>query len=128
MSKRNKIAKPTRESEALREFRKANGLSIRKLAAMLDLSPTRVNQMELGRDDLSDEYLKNYLIALNLTSLDWNKYLDNREIKTWDLRGICIQLIETISNETLDEVYEYLISFQPRANVSTSNESKGVSQ
>ena len=65
MSKRNKIVETSPEWEALRALRQKDGLSLRKLADLMEISFTRVQQMESGRDDIPKKYIVKFLEALD---------------------------------------------------------------
>lgn len=110
MSKRNKISRPTRESEALRTFRKENELSIRKMAERLNLSPTRVHQMESGLDEVNDGYIIQFLEALFISSVEWEQATHSRKNKTKNLRKSCMKIMTSIEDQYILEVYEYLLN------------------
>jgi len=71
MGKRTKIINVTRESKALKQMRMMKGLSVRKVADLLNVSHTLVSHLELGRANISEAYLDNFLGALDLTWDDW---------------------------------------------------------
>jgi len=49
MGKRTKIINVTKESKALKQIRMMKGLSVRKVADLLNVSHTLVSHLELGR-------------------------------------------------------------------------------
>ena len=57
----------TKEAELLKKLRIDADLSLRKLADMMNLSFTRVHQMESGREDISDEYIDLFLMHLKIS-------------------------------------------------------------
>ena len=76
MSKRNLEIIETTESPALRRLRIEHGISIRKLAERMELSPTRVTQMEVGRKDIKDLYVNKFLADIVLTMKEWQGCLE----------------------------------------------------
>ena len=110
MIKRNEIIEVSVESKGLQELRELKGLSIRKLAVLVNLSPTRVHQMEQGRGNITEDYLRIFLGAVGMTLSEWEEFLNNGEIKVLDLRDSCIELIINMESADLDKAYEYLLS------------------
>lgn len=87
MSKRNKIIKVSTESAALKELRENEGLSLRKLAELMDLSFMRVHQ----------------------TWEDWNK--KTASINPHDaLRIKCHEALDSIEPSKLQLIYGLLTS------------------
>lgn len=72
MGKRTKIIIETRQSKTLKQMRKMSGLSVRKVADLLNVSHTLVSHLELGRANISEAYIDQFLKALNLSWEDWN--------------------------------------------------------
>jgi len=71
MGRRTKIISITKESEALKKLRILSGLSVRKLADELNVSHTLVSHLELGRANVNESYVENFLKALKFTYEDW---------------------------------------------------------
>lgn len=71
MGRRTKIIKVTKESNALKQLRTMKGLSVRKVADLLDVSHTLVSHLELGRANISEAYLEKFLKELDLNWEDW---------------------------------------------------------
>jgi transcriptional regulator with XRE-family HTH domain len=72
MGIRTKMIRVTKESKALKNLRMMSGHSVWKLADRLDVSHTLVSHLELGRANISEEYLGNFLKALDLSREDWS--------------------------------------------------------
>ena len=113
MSERNKTILPSKNSKALRDLRISSGVSIRKLAERLDLSPTRVNQMELGRDNIHDEYIEKFLAALDISRLEWDTVVSSEKIPFLELQKSCIALIRNLNQYQLESVQKYLQKMSP---------------
>lgn len=107
MSKRNKIVETSPESEALKALRQKNGLSLRKLAELLEISFTRVHQMESGRDNIPKEYITKFLKALDLSWQDWIYRVEKKD-KSYGLRDRCHELIDSLGSTKLEKAYELI--------------------
>jgi transcriptional regulator with XRE-family HTH domain len=107
MSKRNKIALETAESRALLTLRSKSRLSVRKLAELMGLSKTRISQMEIGRDNISDEYLEKFLTALKLSIEDWEYQINKKDPRS-DLRSKCQKILSQLAPSKLEKAYEVL--------------------
>ena len=107
MSKRNKIVETSPESEALKALRQKDGLSLRKLADLMEISFTRVHQMESGRDNIPKEYIVKFLEALDLSWQDWIFQLEKRD-KNYGLRDRCHELLDKLEPSKLEKAYELI--------------------
>jgi len=107
MSKRNLEIIETNESRALRRLRIEHGLSIRKLAERMELSPTRVTQMEVGREDIKDPYINKFLAALDMTRQGWLDYLE-KEDPNIKLRKDIIKSLNGLNQSKLKIVKMFL--------------------
>ncbi|MBC96340.1 MAG: hypothetical protein CME63_01210 [Halobacteriovoraceae bacterium] len=107
MSKRNKIVETSPESEALKALRQKDGLSLRKLADLMEISFTRVHQMESGRDVIPKEYIVKFLEALDLSWQDWIFQLEKRD-KNYGLRDRCHELLDNLEPSKLEKAYELI--------------------
>ncbi len=67
MSKRNQIVITTPESKALKALREKSELSLRKLGERLNVSSTRVHQYELGKENITEAYIKSFLQVTNIS-------------------------------------------------------------
>lgn len=83
MSRRNKIIKVSSESAALKEMREKKGHSLRKLADLMDLSFMRVHQMESGRENVNEEYVRKFLKATDHSWEEWNIYRKRTTVQWW---------------------------------------------
>lgn len=72
MGRRTKVIKVTKESKALKQLRMMKGLSVRKLANLLNVSHTLVSHLELGRANITEAYIEKFLEAVALSLEDWN--------------------------------------------------------
>lgn len=109
MSKRNQIIKESAESLALKRLREASGQGIRRVAELMDLSHTRVHQMESGREDITEEYIEKFLDTVQVSRGDWNKEIGIRECNG-DLREKCFDLVCSIKKEKLKTLHNILLS------------------
>ena len=109
MSKRTKEIKVGPESVTLKEMRENSGLSIRKLADLMDLSFSRVHQMESGRDDVKEEYVRKFLKATDHSWAEWLKKTDEGRFQD-DLRIKCHEALDTIEPSKLQLIYGLLTS------------------
>ena len=107
MSKRNLEIFETNESRALRRLRIEHGLSIRKLAERLELSPTRVTQMEVGREDIQDLYIDKFLAVLDMTKQGRLDYLE-KEDPNFKLRKDIIKSLNGLNQSKLKIVKMFL--------------------
>lgn len=109
MSKRNKIIKVSAESIALMEMRKKANLSIRKLADEMNISFSRVHQMESGKDDVNESYLKRFLEATGFSLEDWQHETGGRDLLS-ELRSKCHEALDQIDKSKLQLIYSLLTS------------------
>jgi transcriptional regulator with XRE-family HTH domain len=110
MSKRNKIVITTPESKALKVLREKSGLSLRKLADRMNLSMTRVHQYELGKENVSEPYIKGFLLATNISVEEWNNELGSPS-ELYLLRKMCADKVNEIEESKLELVYGLLSNF-----------------
>jgi transcriptional regulator with XRE-family HTH domain len=108
MSKRNKFVKRSPESEALTLRRKQNDISIRKLGELMDLSSSRVHQMESVREKIGEEYILKFLESLKVFRDDWGNYV-SLEDKSEELIDKCIFLINKLDEAKMKKTYELLL-------------------
>ena len=109
MSKRNKIVKKSPESEALKALRLKADLSVRKLSEVMDISKSRVHQMESGRENISQDYIQKFLDAVQLSWDDWAFQISKKD-KIDDLRDTCHELLNSIKPSKLEQAHEVLLS------------------
>ncbi|GAB4024292.1 MAG: hypothetical protein Fur0010_27600 [Bdellovibrio sp.] len=107
MSKRNKEINVGAESLTLKEMRENSGLSIRKLADLMNLSFSRIHQMESGRENVNEEYVQKFLKVTNHSWLEWIKRTDEGKFRD-DLRVKCHETLDTIEPRKLNIIYEFL--------------------
>lgn len=109
MSRRNKIIKVSLESVVLKEIREGANLSLRKLADMMNLSFMRVHQMESGRENVNEEYVRKFLKATGHSWEDWNKRTAKKKPQD-ALRIKCHEALDTIEPSKLHLIYGLLTS------------------
>lgn len=109
MSRRNKIIKVSPESVALKEIREKSNLSLRKLADLMDLSFARVHQMESGKENVSEEYVRKFLKATNHTWEEWSKKV-GKDRSSDALRKKCHEALDAIEPSKLQLIYGLLTS------------------
>jgi transcriptional regulator with XRE-family HTH domain len=107
MSKRNNIVIQTQESKALKAFRIRAGVSLRKLSELMDLSKTRIHQMEIGRDEISEDYIEHFLLGLGLSISDWKLEVGEKD-NFFKLREECHSLLNGIDKDKLGLVFGLL--------------------
>lgn len=130
MSKRNKLIIKTPECLALKALRMKAGLSLRKLADLMDISFVRVHQWESGRDEVTNEYVKKFLVATGQNQRDWESELkrcreskntySNNDISTRDYKYKqdddiryktkleCLRIISKLNHQRLEVALELL--------------------
>lgn len=107
MSKRNQVIVMSPEAEALKKLRLKSELSLRKLSEKLNMSFTRVHQMESGRENISEAYLEKFLKALGLNWDDWNSCFEKKD-KYSDLRRKCHEILDAIEPSKLELIHELI--------------------
>lgn len=110
MSKRNQIVITTPESKALKAMRERKGLSLRKLAEWLNISSTRVHQFELGKENISESYIKSFLKVTSISVEEWNNELGSPS-ELYRLRKKCLDKVNEIEESKLELVYGLLSNF-----------------
>lgn len=110
MSKRNRFVEETPESKALKTFRLNSDLSLRKIANLMEISFTRVHQMEAGKENIPEDYINKFLEALNLTWEDWNSEVKGRDEKQI-LRDQCHEILDSIEPSKLELIHGILSNF-----------------
>jgi len=125
MSKRIKYIINSPESLALKKLREKSGLSLRKLADLMDVSFTRVHQLESGRDEVTNGYIEKFLSVTGLNQDDWvfavsgspkrkvtfrdvPKNVNHHEIE--DIRIQCLKIISKLHPNKLKLALELLSS------------------
>ena len=109
MSKGDKNMKTANVSLALKELRELHELSIRKLAQRLNLSPTRVHQMESGKEKVSDDYIRLFLNSIDFSLAEWKSFLNEAVHRNKDFRNKCHELIKHLAEDELPNLYELLL-------------------
>ncbi|RLA61789.1 MAG: hypothetical protein DRQ88_00110 [Epsilonproteobacteria bacterium] len=108
MSKRNKIVQESPESEVLKALRLKVDLSVRKLAEAMDMSKSRVHQMESGRENISQDYIQKFLDAVQLSWDDWAFQISKKD-KFYGMRDKCHELLNSIEPSKLEQAHELLL-------------------
>jgi transcriptional regulator with XRE-family HTH domain len=107
MSKRNQQIKVCPQSKALLALRQKSGLGIRKLADRMNYSHTRVHQMESGRDEISEDYVRLFLKATGFTWEDW--LIETKGGDSFnELRKRCHEALDAIDSNKLQLIYGVL--------------------
>lgn len=109
MSKRNIITKVNTESIALKEMRQNASLSLRKVADLMGLSFSRVHQMESGKENVTEEYVRRFLKATENTWEEWIKRTQ-RSKPSDALRAKCHEALDSIEPSKLKMIYGLLTS------------------
>ena len=105
--KRNRKIELSREAEVLKKMRELRSLSVRNVGDMLNVSFTTVSHMENGRATVHDEYLNNFLKALDFSVLDFKEFLNGR-VEDEALRLKCFRILEKMEPSKLEKVYMVL--------------------
>lgn len=129
MGKRNKLVIESPASKALMKLRNNAELSLRKLADRMDISFTRVHQLETGREEVGNEYITNFLRATGYSWDDWEDELNIKPVvksRVSQARAIpdtpklnqcaggektrieCLRIITKLSNQKLEVALELL--------------------
>ena len=74
----------------------------------MDLSSSRVHQMESGREKVGEEYILKFLESLKVSRADWDNYL-NLEGNSEELIDKCIFLINKLDEAKMKKAYELLL-------------------
>ncbi|HXH76154.1 MAG TPA: helix-turn-helix transcriptional regulator [Bacteriovoracaceae bacterium] len=95
----------TKEALALRQLRILKGLSVRKAADLLNVSHTLVNHLEIGRANISETYVQNFLKALGYSSDDWHIAVMGKKksgnLTKSKITEDCLNRIEALPEEKL---------------------------
>ena len=107
MSRRNKTISVSVESIALKEMRIKANLSVRKLADEMNISFARVHQMESGRDDVHESYVKEFLNATGFSWSDWQSETRGKDSFS-ELRSKCHEALDLVDSSKLKAIYKLL--------------------
>lgn len=112
MGKRTKKVFETPESKALKGLRIKREISLKKLADKMGVSKSLVHQVECGRADISDEYLKKILYALDYSYSDF-EFLAGKRRKENDsgFREKCLAIIEDLEESKMESLFILLSKF-----------------
>lgn len=111
MSKRSDQIIETAQSRALKALRLERGVSIRKLAEQVGLSPMRVQQLESGRGNIQASYIDQFCEVLSVTDKEWEEFLTSLVDEKVELRRQCRELVELVQEEQLRILYELIRKF-----------------
>jgi transcriptional regulator with XRE-family HTH domain len=107
MSKRNKEIILTSESKALKKLRTDHDYSLAEVSRLMNISRTRVHQMESGKENIGSSYIDNFLTALNIERVTWEIVA----LGSYDqARNECILLIKGLDNSKLEALLKILKS------------------
>jgi transcriptional regulator with XRE-family HTH domain len=112
MGKRTKLVIETPESKTLKKIRLKREISLQKLADKMEVSKSLVHQAESGRADISDEYLKKVLWALDYSFSDF-EFLASKRPKEIDsgFRKKCLSIIECLEESKMESLFILLSQF-----------------
>ena len=82
---------------------------LRKLADLMDLSFSRVHQMESGKENVTEEYVRRFLKATDYTWEEWIKKT-HRTKPSDALRAKCHEALDSIEPSKLKMIYGLLTS------------------
>jgi transcriptional regulator with XRE-family HTH domain len=112
MGKRTKLVIETPESKTLKKIRLKREISLQKLADKMGVSKSLVHQAESGRADISNEYLKKVLGALDYTFFDFELLAGKRrKEKGSDFREKCLLIIQGLEESKLESLFILLSQF-----------------
>jgi transcriptional regulator with XRE-family HTH domain len=106
MSKREQKIKITNESKTLKKLRLKANLSVRILAEKMQLSKSRVHQMEQGRGEITPSYVSKFLEATLFSETEWIKLAPPKSIT--DHKADCILIIQSLPKSKLRAALNYL--------------------
>lgn len=110
MSKRNKITIITPESEALKRLRYKSDLSLRELSERMSYSFSRIYQIESGKENISETYIKKFLSTLEISWDEWNLEIQGHD-EFHELRQKCKKLVDEIELKKLELLSRLLENF-----------------
>ena len=112
MGKRTKLVIETASSKALKELRIKREISLQKLADKMGVSKSLVHQVEYGRADISDEYLKKVLCALDFSFSDFEILAGKRRKKNDSgFREKCLAIMEELEESKIESLFILLSKF-----------------
>ncbi|HLE12848.1 MAG: hypothetical protein A2504_00435 [Bdellovibrionales bacterium RIFOXYD12_FULL_39_22] len=100
----------TPEAKILRELRNQKGLSQRQLAKRMNTSQTKVNHTESGRTSVTQNYIANFLSAIDSDRKVWAKMLGLGDMEN-DLRIQCKALIDQMNIKRVRVLFDFLTRF-----------------
>ncbi len=101
----------TTHSKILRCMRISKGLSMRKAAAVINLSDATVNHVENGRMDVNDQLIARFVKAYGYTKNEYNDYLKGKIQIPTDFRNECISILKNIDKDKLKAIHGLLSNF-----------------
>ncbi len=88
-------------------MRELRSLSVRNVGDGLNVSFTTVSHMENGRATIHEEYLNNFLKALDYSRADFKEFMGGR-LKDEELRLKCFRMIEKMEPSKIEKVFAVL--------------------
>jgi transcriptional regulator with XRE-family HTH domain len=110
MSKRSQIKRITLEGRTLGFLRKQAGLSLRKVAALTNLSDSLIHHLEQGRLDIHERHLQKLLPAYRTTLETFRMFASGSVAMPQNLRAECLEIIDKMSIEQLRTAHPVLAS------------------
>lgn len=112
MGKRTKKVSETPSSKALKKLRIKREISLQKLADKMGVSKSLVHQVECGRADISNDYLKKVLCVLNYTYSDFEFFAGKRRNENDSgFREKCLAIIGGLEESKMEPLFILLSQF-----------------
>jgi transcriptional regulator with XRE-family HTH domain len=109
MSKRNKVILETAESKFLKEARISSGMSLQKLADLLQVSKQQVHLMETGRANISDDYLRLFKEKVGIIAKESKPICAQPPKESGpSIKQLCLAKIEKLPAAELEKLNSYL--------------------
>ncbi len=110
MAKRSRRKIETIESKMLKILRNSKGVSQRSLSVKMKISQTRINHMESGREDVTEEYVAQFLRGIGSNYGEWVKLFRQYELEN-ELKEMCKNLIDQMDCKKVKIFYDLICRF-----------------
>ena len=106
--KRHLYVQHNEESVALKKARMLRDLSVRDVGDLMGISHVRIHQMESGRGNITEEFVEQFLRAVDLSFDDWRVLLEDKSDQTDLLRQLCVERLDRLDQWQLKEAYKFI--------------------
>lgn len=101
----------TPKARVLRHLRMSKSISQREVGRRCGLSEAAIGHYENGRMEVSEERLDQFLEMYGYTRKEFDEYLNGDKAAVTGLKGECIRLIETLTDDQLRAIHGVLVGF-----------------